>query len=246
MREANRRGLDISADVYPYTYWRSTITVITPTRDWTNRRAWQKGLDEIGGPGSVLLSTYTPDPTWQGKTLAQISRATGRDAVSIIQEIVRKTRGKGATGREGVVVTAMQESDLSRFIVAPEVMFCTDGGLRGSHPRAAGTYPRILGLYVRERGVLRLEEAVRKMTSLPARRMGLQLRGAIRPSFKADVVIFDATRVRDTATVANPMSPPVGISHVLVNGVPVLDGGKMTGQRPGMILRRDVAPAAKH
>jgi N-acyl-D-amino-acid deacylase len=242
LRDAGRSGLDISADVYPYTYWRSTITVITPTRDWTNRTAWQKGLNEIGGPGNVLLSTYTPDLAWQGKTLAQISHLTGRDVVTIIQEIVQKTRGEGATGREGVVVTAMQESDLRRFIAAPNIMFCTDGGLRSSHPRAAGSYPRILGRYVRELRVIRLEEAIRKMTSLPARRMGLQNRGVIRRGIKADVVIFDATQVRDTATVANPMSPPVGIVYVLVNGVPVLDGGKISGRRPGMILRRSTEP----
>lgn len=238
MREARRRGLDISGDVYPYTFWRSTITVITPTRDWANRAAWQKGLDEIGGPQNVLLSTYTPDANWQGKTLAQISAMTGRDAVSIIQEIVRKTHGEGTTGREGVVVTAMQESDLRRFIADPSIMFCTDGGLRGSHPRAAGTYPRILGRYVREWHVLKLEEAIRKMTSLPAKRMALRGRGLIRAGMKADVVIFDAARVRDTSTVASPMSPPIGISTVLVNGVPVLEQGQMSGARPGLMLRR--------
>lgn len=193
----------------------------------------------------MLLSTYTPDAAWQGKTLAQIARSSGRDVVTIIQEIVQKTRGAGATGREGVVVTAMQESDLRRFIAAPNIMFCTDGGLRSSHPRAAGSYPRILGRYVRELHVLTLEEAIRKMTFLPARRMGLTNRGTIRPGLKADVVIFDATQVRDTATVANPMSRPVGISYVLVNGVPVLEAGKMSGRYPGMILRRSAATRRK-
>ena len=132
MQDARQRGLDISADVYPYTFWRSTITVITPTRDWNDRAAWQKGLDEIGGPDNVLLSTYTPDPTWQGKTIAEIAHSTGQDAVTIIQEIVKNTHGEGATGREGVVVTAMQESDLRQFIAAPHIMFCTDGGLSGA------------------------------------------------------------------------------------------------------------------
>ncbi len=240
MRDARRRGLDVSADVYPYTYWRSTIIVISPTRDWSNRKAWKRGLDEIGGAKNVLLSTYSPDSNWQGKTLAQISHQTGRDAVSIIQEIVRKTHGKGATGREGVVVTAMQEGDLRRFIAAPGIMFCTDGGLRGSHPRAAGTYPRILGRYVRQWHVLSLENAIRKMTSLPAKRMGLRDRGTLRLGMKADIVLFDARTVLDTATTAHPMTPPVGLPCVLVNGVPVLEGGKVTGQRPGMVLRRGV------
>ncbi|MBV9470285.1 MAG: D-aminoacylase, partial [Abitibacteriaceae bacterium] len=204
MADANRRGLDISADVYPYDYWRSTITVITPTRDWDNRAAWQKGLDEIGGPGNVLLTTYTPNPAWIGKTLAQLVTMTGKDPVTIIQEIVRNTHGKDATGQEGVVVTAMQEKDVRRFIAAPRVMFCTDGGLKSSHPRAAGTYPRILGRYVREWRVLSLEEAIRKMTSLPAQRMGFKNRGLLKPGMQADVVIFDPRRVLDTATTADP------------------------------------------
>lgn len=238
IEKSNRSGLEISADVYPYTYWRSTITVISPTRDWSNRRAWQKGLDEIGGAQNVLLSLYTPDVSWQGKTLAQISHQTGRDAVSLIQEIVRKTHGAGATGREGVVVTAMLEADLRRFIAAPGVMFCTDGGLRGGHPRAAGTYPRILGRYVRELHVLTLEQAVRKMTLLPANRMGLWDRGALQVGKKADIVLFDAAKIIDTATTANPMAPPIGISSVFVNGVAVWEGGKITGNHPGQILRR--------
>ena len=241
MKQARRRGVDVTADVYPYTFWRSTITVITPTRDWDNRAAWQKGLDEIGGEGNVLLSTYTPNLAWQGKTLAEIAKSTGKDAVTIIQEIVQNTHGEGANGREGVVVTAMQESDLRRFIAAPDVMFCTDGGLSGSHPRAAGTYPRILGRYVREWRVLTLEEAIRKMTSLPARRMGFKDRGRLKRGMKADVVIFDANRVLDTATVANPMAQPVGFSHVIVNGVPVLKAGRMTGAYPGLVLRREAA-----
>jgi N-acyl-D-amino-acid deacylase len=238
MRQAQHSGLDITADVYPYTYWRSTITVITPTRDWDDRAAWQKAVNDIGGPGNILLSTYSPDPSWEGKTIAEIAHATGKDPVTVIQEIVQKTHGEGVTGREGVVVTAMQESDLRRFMTAPEIMFCTDGGLRSSHPRAAGTYPRILGRYVREWHLLTLEEAIRKMTSLPARRMGFKDRGVLKVGNKADITIFDANTVLDTATVAEPMKSPIGITYVLVNGVPVLDAGQITGRHPGMVLRR--------
>ncbi len=238
MGDAKKRGIDISADVYPYTYWRSTITVITPTRDWTNRAAWRKGLEEIGGAKNVLLSTYTPNLAWQGKTIAQIALETGRDAVTIVQEIVAKTHGDGVTGKEGVVVTAMQEADLRRFIAHPSIMFCTDGGLRGGHPRAAGSFPRVLGQYVRQWHVLKLEEAIRKMTSLPARRMGFLDRGTLKIGMKADIVLFDATKVIDTATTANAMAPPLGISTVIVNGAAVWEAGKITGQRPGIVLRR--------
>lgn len=238
IEEANRRGLDITADVYPYVYWQSSITVIIPTRDYDDRTAWEKGLAEIGGAGHVLLTTYTPDPSWQGKTIAEIARMTGRDPVSVIQEIVRKTHGPDAHGSASVVVTAMTEDDLKQFLAARRIMFCSDGGLRGSHPRGAGTYPRILGRYVREQRILPLEEAIRKMTSLPAWRMGLCDRGLLKPGMKADIVIFNPRTVIDTATTAHPTSAPVGLSHVLVNGTLVLEGGKMTGERPGRALRR--------
>jgi N-acyl-D-amino-acid deacylase len=245
LADAQRSGLDVTADVYPYTYWQSTITVIIPTRQWDDRAQWETGLKEIGGPGNVLLTTYTPDPTWQGKTLAQIARSTGKDAVTVIQEIVRKTHGEGADpkARESVVVTAMQEDDLRTFLRAPDVMFCTDGGLRPSHPRGAGSYPRVLGRYVREARVLPLEEAVRKATSLPARRFGLRDRGVVRPGAVADLVAFDPRTIQDRATTQEPAARPVGLTEVLVSGVPVLAAGEMTGARPGRILRRTGVPS---
>ncbi|HZP83883.1 MAG TPA: D-aminoacylase [Chthonomonadaceae bacterium] len=242
IEDANKRGLDISADVYPYTYWQSTITVLTLSRDWDNRAVWEKALAEVGGPEHVLLSSYTPDAAWQGKTIAEIAKTTGRDPIAVIQEIVHKTHGPGAKGRESVVVTAMTEADVRRFIAAPRIMFCSDGGLRGSHPRGAGTFPRILGRYVREYHILSLEEAIRKMTSLPAHRMGFRDRGVLKPGMKADVVLFDPKTVLDTATTAHPTSPPIGLNTVLVNGAIVLDSGKLTGAHPGAVLRRTLTP----
>ena len=234
---ANKRGVDISVDVYPYLYWQSTITVLIPSRDWQNRSLWEKGLAEVGGAEHVRLTTYTPDANWQGKTIAEIAGMTGKDAITVIQEVVQKTHGEGATGSESVVVTAMTEDDLSRFIASPRVMFCTDGSLRPTHPRGAGSFPRLLGVYAREKHLLTLEQAIHKMTALPAKRMGFADRGILRPGMKADVVIFDSQTVKDTATVANPASPPVGLPYVIVNGGLVLDNGKITGNRPGQVLR---------
>ncbi len=245
MADASRRGVSVTADVYPYTYWQSTITVIIPTRDWDDRKQWETGLAEIGGAQNVLLTSYSPDPSREGKTIAEIAQASGKDAVTVIQEIVQKTHGPGANGRESVVVTAMQESDLKAFLAAPNVMFCTDGGLRPSHPRGAGSYPRILGRYVREQHVLPLAEAVRKATSLPAARMGFLDRGRIAPGYKADLVLFDPATIIDQATTAKPAAPPVGLPYVLVNGQVVLDNGKITGAHPGQVLRRGASAAPK-
>ncbi|MBC7808114.1 MAG: amidohydrolase family protein, partial [Akkermansiaceae bacterium] len=243
MDESRRDGLDISADVYPYTYWQSGIIVLMPpeyamrgngpTRNWEDKPGWEKALEEIGGAKNILVTGYTPEPAWQGKTIDALAAQEKKDAVTLIQDMVRT-----ASGSVGVVVTAMQEKDLKAFIAHPRVMFCTDGGLRGSHPRGAGSYPRILGKYVRDERVLSLEEAIRKMTALPAARMGFGDRGVIAPGEKADIVLFDPHTVRDTATTKEPQSPPVGITDVLVNGMPVLRGGRMTGERPGQVLRR--------
>jgi N-acyl-D-amino-acid deacylase len=236
---ANKRGVDISVDVYPYLYWQSTITVLIPSRDWQNRSLWEKGMSEVGGAEHVRLTTYSPDKDWQGKTIAEIAAMTGKDAITVVQEVVQKTHGVGATGSESVVVTAMTEDDLSRFIASPRVMFCTDGSLRPTHPRGAGSFPRLLGVYVREKHLLTLEQAIHKMTGLPARRMGFADRGALRPGMKADVVIFNPLTVKDTATVADPAAQPVGLPYVMVNGALVLDNGKITGNRPGAVLRHD-------
>ncbi|MBM3459596.1 MAG: D-aminoacylase [Armatimonadetes bacterium] len=235
---ANRRGARITADLYPYLYWQSTLTLLNPSRNWEDRGAWERGLSDIGGPERVLLARYTPDATWVGQTVAQLAARTRRDPVSVIQEIVQKTRGPGATGSEAVVVTAMEERDLRTFLATPWIMLCSDGGPRSPHPRSAGSYPRVLGRYVRDEKVLPLQEAVRKMTSFPAAHFGLRERGELRPGWKADVVVFDAEAVRDTATTQAPKARPEGIHHVVVNGVPVLQDGVMTGARPGLPLRR--------
>lgn len=235
---ARRAGLDVSADVYPYLYWQSTITVLIPTRDWSDRAAWEKGLAEVGGAKNVLLSTYTPDLSWQGKTIAEISSATGMDPVTVILEVIAKTRGEGGSGRQAVIVTSMIEEDLKKFIASAGIMFCSDGAMRGTHPRGAGTYPRILGSYVRDQHVISLEEAVRKMTSLPADRLGIADRGRLKAGMKADVVIFESERVIDRATTSDPTAAPEGIESVIVNGQVVLDEGKVTGARSGKALTR--------
>jgi len=241
MAEAHKRGLDISADVYPYTYWQSTIIVLIPTRDWSDRKAWETGLAEVGGPEHVRLTNYTPDEAWKGKTIAEIAAMTGRDAITVVQEIVQKTHGEGAKGSESVVVTAMLEKDLDTFIAAPGIMFCTDGGLHPSHPRGAGSFPRLLGEYVRTQHLLTFEEAIHKATALPAKRFGFVHRGRIARGMKADIVLFDPNTVQDKATVATPTAPPVGLPTVLINGVTVLENGRITGAHPGMVLRHVAA-----
>ncbi|RYG47955.1 D-aminoacylase [bacterium] len=238
MADARKQGLDITADIYPYLYWQSTIRVLIPTEDWDDRKLWEQGLADVGGPGNVRLTSFSPDPSWAGKTIAEIAAQTGKDPIAVIQDIVNRTHRNGNQGSESVVVTAMSDEDVKTFMSSPLVMFCSDGGLKGSHPRGAGSFPRILGVYVREAHALSLAQAIQKMTSVPAQRFGFRDRGTIARGKKADLVIFDPATVKDTATVAEPQSPPIGIPTVIVNGIPVLRDGKVTGLTPGMGLRR--------
>lgn len=245
IHQARMEGLSIAADVYPYLYWQSTITVLTLDRNWDDKQVWVKALAEVGGPQNVLLSEYSPNPAWVGKTIKQIADETGKDAVEVIQEIVRKTHGPEGQGRESIVCTAMSEPDLVEFLKSPHIMFCSDGRDGGSHPRGAGSFPRILGRYVREKKVLSLQEAIRKMTSLPASRFRLIGRGRIAKGAFADITIFDPKTITDLATPNNPTALSKGVLYVLVNGQVVLEKGRMTGKRPGRHLKRPggVTPA---
>ncbi|MFN3728202.1 MAG: N-acyl-D-amino-acid deacylase family protein [Fimbriimonadaceae bacterium] len=238
IERARDQGLDITADVYPYTYWQSTITVLTLSKDWDNPQVWQDALADVGGPQNVLLSSYSPHPPWVGKTIAEIALSTGRTPTDIIMEIVRETRdGKG---KESIVCTAMDERDVQEFVRHPWVMFCSDGAIGGSHPRGAGAFPRFFAEYVRRQPILSLEEAVFKATGLPAWRFGFTDRGRIAPGYRADIVLFDANRIQDRATTKNPRELSTGVVAVWVNGVPSLINGQATGKKGGEILRRDV------
>jgi len=144
-------------------------------------------------------------------------------------------------GGAGVIYHLMDEGDVERILRYPYTMVASDAGViefgRGAaHPRGYGTNARVLGRYVRERGVLRLEEAIRKMTSLPAQRFRLTDRGLVRPGMWADLVVFDAATVNDAATYEKPHAYSVGFRYVLVNGEVVVADGKHTGARPGRIL----------
>jgi N-acyl-D-amino-acid deacylase len=228
---------NITADVYPYTFWQSTIAALSPSRDWDDRKIWVKALADVGGPANVRLTKFTPDPKWQGKTLDVLSKELNKDPIAIIQEILKRTTD--GEGSQSVVVTAMQESDLETFIRAPRIMFCSDGSIGGSHPRGAGSFPRILSRYVRERKTIPLTEAIRKMTSLTARTFGLLDRGEIKPNFIADITIFDPKTIQDHATPTDPKALSTGIKTVIVSGQITVANGKPTGARNGKIIKKN-------
>ncbi|HVN31453.1 MAG TPA: D-aminoacylase [Thermoanaerobaculaceae bacterium] len=196
-----------------------------------------------GGPSGILVASVvnTALKKCEGKTLAQIAQEERKDPVDVLMDLIIADRGNSY----GITFT-MGESDVRTALRHPLVSLCTDAEARAtdgifsqekSHPRAWGSAARILGKYVREEKLLTLEEAVRKMTSLSASRMGLQDRGIVRPGMMADLVAFDPDTVRDVATFADPLHYSEGIPYVAVNGQLVVDGGTITGARPGRSLK---------
>jgi dihydroorotase/N-acyl-D-amino-acid deacylase len=176
----------------------------------------------------------------EGRTIAEIARDEGKDPLEAILDLV--VADKGNTSR---VSFTMSEDDVRAALRHPLVSFCTDSpamaedgilSRQKSHPRAWGSATRILGTYVREEKLLTLEEAVRKMTSLPASRMRLADRGIVRPGMAADLVAFDPLTVNARATFADPLHYSDGVTYVIVNGRLVVDGGGITAERPGRIL----------
>jgi N-acyl-D-amino-acid deacylase len=229
--EARKQGIDVTADCYPYDAWASTITVLIPSRRHDDPQAVARGLADVGGAANVLITNCKAHADYEGKTLEEIARARSTTPVDVYMEIVRD-------GGASVVCRSMIEKDIRAFYTQPWVMVASDGGIGGRHPRGAGTFPKVLGRFVREQHWLTLEEAIRKMTALPATRLGLADRGRIRIGAKADLVIFDPKAVMDRSTFKEPQRLSEGIARVFVNGEPVWENGKPTGRLPGAALRK--------
>lgn len=238
---ARAAGVEVTADVYPYLYWQSTMTVLFPKRDFDNRETAEFALRELAPPEGMLISAFGPDSSYVGLTLAQIAARRGTDPVTtylvLIAEALAFERETGRSA-ESIIATSMEPGDVARIIAWPHANFCTDGELAGRHPRGFGAFPRILGRYVRQEGVLTLEQAVHKASSLAAEHVGIANRGVVRPGAYADLVLFDPDVVIDRATPEDPRAPAVGIARVWVNGVTVWSNGSPTGTRPGRVLKR--------
>lgn len=231
INRARSRGLDITADCYPYDAWSSTIRVLIPSGRHDDPVDVARGLADVGGPANITIVSCEAHPDYEFRNMEEISRREGITPVELYMKIVRD-------GGAGVVCHSMKDSDIRTFYRQPWVMVSSDGGIGSRHPRGAGSYPRVLGRYVRESHWLTLPEAIRKMTSLPAQRFKLKDRGLIRAGFKADLVVFDPKRIIDRATFQEPQLTSEGVQRVFVNGVEVWTDGKITGDRPGQALRR--------
>ena len=236
MDRARAAGVKITGDVYPYEYWHSTLTVMFPERDFSNRKTAEFALKHLAPADGLLLSSFSPDPSLVGKTISEVAVQRGIDPADALMQLIAESQVDGAS--EAVMATSMRGDDIAKLIAWPHSNICSDGTLASRHPRGAGSFTRILRQYVREDRLLTLEEAVHKMTGASAENMGIRDRGTIRAGQHADLVMFDPATVADRATIENPTAQSVGISRVWVNGTLVFSDGRSTGNRPGQIVRR--------
>ena len=269
--KARASGIDIEADTYAYPAWFNTFSAFVPpwaheggdakmvarlkdpaTRArirqqiQTDKEGWDNEWLEIPGPQAILVCVVQ-DPKllkYQGKTIAEIAQSEGKDPLDTIFDLLIEDPAIS------VAVFGMSEQDVAYALKQPWVSIDNDSqgtsptGLLGRehpHPRAYGTFPRILRKYVREDKLLSLPDAIRKFSALPAQRMRLADRGVLKQGMWADIVVFDPNRIHDVATFEKPNQLSIGMEYVLVNGVPVINEGKMTKALPGKVLRGQAA-----
>jgi N-acyl-D-amino-acid deacylase len=231
---ARKRGVDFLADCYPYDAWHSNLKVLVPDKQYENPQSVAKALADVGGASHVTIVEFKPNSSYEGHTIDDLARSNNITPVDMFIRLIRE--GDAAHTEAGIVGQSMIESDIKAFYQQPWVMVASDGGIGARHPRGAGTFPRVLGVYVREKHWLTLPEAIRKMTSLPAKRLNWNDRGTVREGAFADLVLFNPDAVIDRSTFSSPFVLPTGIERVFVNGTLVWSSNKPTGARPGRAL----------
>jgi N-acyl-D-amino-acid deacylase len=239
---ARADGVNITADIYPYEYWQSTMMVLLPERDFTDRAAIEEVLEQIAPAEGIWMTRYEPNPEYVGKRLTEIADILEVDAADAFAHLAGEAeRWEQENGRraEMIIATSMKDADIDALMAWPETNICTDGGLQDLHPRGAGSFPRVLGHFVRDKKLMSLETAVHKMSGLTADHMGFTDRGLIKEGMIADLVLFNPDTVIDRATPENPLALSAGITSVWVGGELVYREGAVTEARPGKVIRRN-------
>ncbi len=265
VRAARERGLSVTVDQYAYPASSTSLDVRMP--NWAVAGGRDEGRKRLADPATrkkivdemkqdlkkknfkdysfAYVASFRSNPEYNGKNIAEITKlAKGNNKLESQIEQILEMYGKGGAS---MVYQVMSEADVKTIMQEPFTMIASDSGVRqfGSgvpHPRGYGNNARVLGHYVRELKVVSLEDAIRKMTSLPAQTFNFRDRGQLREGFAADLVIFDPATVGDRATFDKPHQYAVGFTFVIVNGQVVFDGTKMTGAMPGQPLRGNSAP----
>ena len=260
LEEAHDKGLDLTFDQYPYVAGSTMLDAVIPPRFHSGGTAkllerlkqpalreeirkiqeniilesWDNWVDLIGWNNIVVSAVKTDKNRFaEGKSIAEIAKITQKTPIDVVADLI--------ISEENAVTMVLFygcEDDIKEIMRSELMMLCTDGIVGGKpHPRVYGTCARFLGKYVREEKVISLPQAIRKMTSFPAQRLGLQDRGVIREGQVADLVIFDFDTIIDKGTYTEPNRYPVGIEYVIINGKIAVDKGKLTSVRSGKVLR---------
>jgi len=250
---ARERGVDLTADQYPYTAGSTMLASHLPA--WARSGGAGRTLERLGDPDArarireelaagredwerVVVSSVRSEGNadLEGLSIAEIAARRGDEPETAVLDLLAEERLEVSRIRH-----MLDEDDVRAILRHERTAVATDGLLVGTpHPRSYGTYPRVLGRYARDENLFSLEEAVRMMTSLPARAMGLQRKGLVRPGMDADLVAFDPAVVASPATYEEPEQFPEGMPHVLVNGTFVVRDGAVTGATPGTAIRKGV------
>ncbi len=243
LNAAREEGVNITADIYPYEYWQSTMMVLLPDRDYTDRAAVEEVLTNIAPADGIWMTRFTPNPEFVGMSIVEIANVLELDNAATFMELARRadewTRENDSGERaEMIIGTSMNEADIDVLMSWEHTNICSDGGLQDLHPRGAGSFPRVLGRYARDKGLFSMVTAVHKMTGLTAAHMGIDDRGLIEPGKVADLVLFDPATVIDNATPENPSAISTGIVSVWVSGELVYQDDETTDARPGKVIRR--------
>lgn len=261
VERARQEGIDVTIDQYPYIASSTTLSTVLPNwvlsggldsvrirfSDPAMRVKIKKEMvaelqrKELKNYSYAVVARYQPDSTYNGLNISEINKRKGRkpkalEEAETILELV------ASTGRVQMVFFSMNENDLRKILQYPFNMFASDAGVNKfgagmPHPRAYGTNSRVLGTYVRDLKLIRLEEAIRRMSSLPATKFNLRDRGLLREGMAADIVVFDEKIVGDRATFDKPHAYAFGFKYVIINGVVTAQDGKHTGERKGQILK---------
>jgi len=265
IEEAKKAGVEIFCDRYPYIAGATSLDFNFPL--WARQGTTEEFLSRLKNPSldaklraylaerekklgswdKVVISSVLTDKNrkYEGKNILEASQEAGKPPYKFMRDLLLEENDL-----VGMVIFMMKEENLERILAHPLVGVGTDGearapyGLLGRgkpHPRVYGTFPRALGMYVREEKLVKIEEMIKKMTSLPAKKFGLVKRGVLRAENYADLVIFDPDKIIDRATWSDPHQYPAGVEYVLVNGEIVIDRGTHTGKLPGKILRKNSA-----
>lgn len=240
---ARKAGIDITADVYPYTFWNSTLRVLFPDKKFTSLKSAELATQQLFDPAESVLVRFAPYPSYAGKTIAAIAKEREESTPATLIQLIKmaeayKKANPGAGSVEALAGKSMLEADVIDFMQWEHANFCSDGAA-GGHPRGYGAFTRILGKYIREQKILSLANAIYKMTGLTAKHLQIEKRGVIAAGNFADLVLLNPDIVEDHATIENSKALSTGIKMVWVNGEMVYQNQIATNLFPGVLIRKN-------